>query len=220
MSEVHTPQTLAPTTAQYSVLQDAFVHFNEALFAGRLPPLLITLQRQHRTLGYYCAARFAARAGDKGQTDELALNPASFHRRGLRDVLSTMVHEQCHQEVQHFGKPVRRGYHDRQWANRMKAIGLHPSNTGEPGGKELGYHMDHYIIDGGPFDLACAGFMAQVGTLWGDAAVMVEPDPLVMIQQPKPKRIKFICSCCGVSHQLVPSATLDCRPCSSPLVPA
>jgi hypothetical protein len=28
--------------------------------------------------------------------------------------------------------------HHRQWAERMKEIGLHPSTSGEPGGKETG----------------------------------------------------------------------------------
>jgi hypothetical protein len=32
----------------------------------------------------------------------------------------------------------------------MKEIGLHPSATGEPGGKETGKHMSHYIVSGGP----------------------------------------------------------------------
>jgi hypothetical protein len=29
-----------------------------------------------------------------------------------------------------------------------------PSSTGEPGGKRTGQHVSHYIVDGGPFDLA------------------------------------------------------------------
>jgi hypothetical protein len=39
--------------------------------------------------------------------------------------------------------PPRRSYHDRQWAAKMKEIGLQPSTTGEPGGKETGSSVTH-----------------------------------------------------------------------------
>jgi hypothetical protein len=44
------------------------------------------------------------------------------------------------------GIPPRRSYHDRQWAATMKEIGLRPSTTGEPGGKETGQSVTHYIL--------------------------------------------------------------------------
>ena len=49
------------------------------------------------------------------------------------------------------GTPPRRSYHDRQWAAKMKEIGLQPSTTGEPGGKETGQTVTHYIVKGGAF---------------------------------------------------------------------
>ena len=38
----------------------------------------------------------------------------------------------------HHGKPGRGRYHNREWAARMKEIGLHPSSTGQEGGDETG----------------------------------------------------------------------------------
>ena len=55
-------------------------------------------------------------------------------------------------------QPLRiMGYHpqlsaalyDRQWAAKMREIGLQPSSTGEEGGKETGQSMSHYIIPDG-----------------------------------------------------------------------
>ena len=106
-------------------------------------------------------------------TDEIALNPAHFKSRTTEESLSTLAHEMCHFEQQHFGEPGRTGYHNREWAGMMKAIGLIPSDTGQPGGKETGQKVSHYIEPGGPFDRACAelvksGFAVRYVELWGD----------------------------------------------------
>jgi uncharacterized protein (DUF433 family) len=60
-----------------------------------------------------------------------------------------------------FGKPSRRAYHNHEWAERMKSLGLHPSDTGAPGGKETGERVSHYIIPDGPFAHACGQLLAQ-----------------------------------------------------------
>ena len=41
------------------------------------------------------------------------------------------------------GKPPIRCYQGRQWAAKMKEIGLQPSTTGEPGGKGTGQSVTH-----------------------------------------------------------------------------
>ncbi len=71
-------------------------------------------------------------------TDEIALNPRYFHDRPVTEVLSTLAHEMVHLWQHHYGKPGRGRYHNRQWAERMKAIGLQPSSTGKEGGQETG----------------------------------------------------------------------------------
>ena len=47
------------------------------------------------------------------------------------------------------GEPSRRGYHNRQWAEKMREVGLQPTSTGEPGGMETGQAVTHYIIPEG-----------------------------------------------------------------------
>jgi len=79
-----------PTEQAYSELQQAYDLFNARLFAGQLPPCLITLQRKNRTYGYFCGDRWNDLAG--ALTDEIALNPAHFASRQTTAVLSTLAH--------------------------------------------------------------------------------------------------------------------------------
>ena len=141
------------TVSQYKTFQLAFDYFNAKLFDGGLPQLLVTLQRHGGTLGYFAPKRFIARANGE-IAHELALNPDGFLGRTDEDITSTLIHEQVHLWQQVHGRPPRRGYHDKQWAGKMKSIGLYPSSTGKVGGKETGGRVSHFIIPGGPFQLA------------------------------------------------------------------
>lgn len=129
--------TLDPTTQAYAELQAAYVHYNNALFDGKLPFCLITMQREKRTYGYFSSRRFGNKH-DKTMTDEIAMNPSYFGVVPLLEILQTLVHEMAHLWQFHFGEPGRRGYHNKEWAEKMEAIGLMPSSTGKPGGKKTG----------------------------------------------------------------------------------
>ena len=74
-----------------------------------------------------------------------------------------------HLEQQHFGKPGRGRYHNKEWGSLMVRVGLQPSNTGKPGGKTTGDQMTHYIIEGGVFETACKELLTNKFTLsWVD----------------------------------------------------
>lgn len=157
-----------PTSEAYAELQCAFDHFNQALFEGANPACLITLQRERRTMGYFSPGRFVNTATGEA-VDEIALNPGYWASCSIEETLSTLVHEMCHQWQHHFGTPGRRGYHNREWASKMEAIGLMPSSTGQPGGKRTGERMGDYIIEGGAFALACADLITTAYRLsWVD----------------------------------------------------
>ena len=135
-------EILAPTAGTYRTFNEAYAHFNEALFANSLPEVLITMQRRRSSRGYFAASRFAHRRGTE-IVDEVALNPAAMQDRSDEQIASTLVHEMVHVWQEHFGKPGRRAYHNREWAAKMEAIGLIPSHTGEPGGKKTGHeHLE------------------------------------------------------------------------------
>ena len=154
--------TIDPTHATYEALREAWDHFNERLFDSALPDCLVTLQRKRGAKGYYCFSRFGERSGEE-VVDEISLNPATFLERTDREIISTLVHEMAHQWQFHFGKPGRRGYHNKEWARKMLELGLIPTHTGLPGGKQTGQSMTHYIEENGPYDthwreLESAGF--------------------------------------------------------------
>ncbi|WP_208249027.1 SprT-like domain-containing protein [Rhizobium sp. T1470] len=153
------PLQIRPTKETYERLQQAYDHFNKGLFEGKLPNALITLQRRTGTFGYFAGQRF--RNDDGREADEIALNPMHFASRSTKDILGTLVHEMVHEEQHHAGTAGRGRYHNREWADRMKAIGLHPSDTGVEGGREIGENVGHYIVEGGPFDVAADKLIAR-----------------------------------------------------------
>ncbi|WP_051690566.1 SprT-like domain-containing protein [Acidithiobacillus thiooxidans] len=173
------PVLLGPTEQAYGELQSAFDHFNKTLIApllGRaLPPCLITLQRERRTRGYFSRERFVGIDGET-MVDEIAMNPSYFSITSIDAVLSTLVHEMVHGFQFHFASPGRGRYHNKEWADLMEKIGLMPSSTGRVGGRRVGEHMTHYIIEGGPFAQSCEALVTQAFRLsWIDRYPPVDP---------------------------------------------
>jgi hypothetical protein len=231
-----------PTLQTSSELQGAFDHFNAALFGGDLPPCLITLQRRSpAVMGYYSKARFGSNREPGTTTDEIALNPIHFMGRDATEVLQTLVHEMCHLWQCHFGKPSRTGYHNREWAAKMVAVGLHPSSTGKPGGAIVGQHMADYVIADGHFDRAMRDLTSgDFRISWYDriaellVGLMVPPlvtnpspqtpSPVSNYVAPSPlqrpgRRERYSCSGCRLKAWAKPRAKLVCGTCNLPMSP-
>lgn len=156
----------APTSKQSLSLQDAYTHYNTALFNGQLPPVLVTFQRQRKSAGYYWPNKMISRATGKYMA-EIALAINKFESMDDKFIFSILVHEMAHHWQQEFGTPSRNGYHNKEWANKMKLLGLYPSHNGQEGGNEIGQNMGHYIVTGGAFDLATVGLAASID--WNSA---------------------------------------------------
>lgn len=148
-----------PTKETYDAFQQAYEVLNKSLFGGDLPNCLITLQRRKRTQGFFSADRFGREDGRA--SDEIALNPAHFRNRPVREVLATLAHEMVHLWQHHSGKAGRGRYHNRQWAAKMKEIGLQPTDTGEEGGKETGDKVHHLIVPDGRFERVANRLLAR-----------------------------------------------------------
>lgn len=216
-----------PTGTSYPELEIAFQHLNRMLFAGALPACLITLQRKSpKVRAYYSHNRFINSFGRT--TDELAMNPFHFLTRDPLETLSSLCHEMVHVWQQHFGKPGRRGYHNKEWGARMKEIGLYPSNTGEPGGKETGEQMTHYIIPGGAFEQAAKQLLdGGFRFTWAEYVDLPKEEPGEPQADGPPKkekpaagRIRFACpKCPKVRAWGKPSLRVLCGQCAGPLVP-
>jgi len=139
-----------PTEDTYGAAQSAYEFFNITLFDDTLPDCLITLSRKKGSRGYFAGNRFTHATSNK-QTDEIALNPETLYGRTPQEQFSTLVHEMAHLWQHHFGSPGRGRYHNKEWAEKMLAIGLTPSDTGLPGGKMTGQKVSHFITPGGAF---------------------------------------------------------------------
>lgn len=142
-----------PTLDSYEAILQAYDFFNQALFSGQLPKVIITYHRQRRVMGYASIARWVN--SKREFVDELAVNPEYFAQYPLVEICQTLCHEMVHIWQAHFGKPGRRGYHNKEWAKKMKSIGLMPSSTSKPGGSETGENMMDYILVDGPFLKVC-----------------------------------------------------------------
>lgn len=204
-----------PTLEMYNQLVAAYEHFNKTLFGGTLPPCLITLQRSKKSYGYFKGKRYA---NDKGQlTDEIALNPAHFKSRAMDEVLATLVHEMVHLWQHHFGTPGRGRYHTREWAEKMKAVGLQPTADGAEGGAETGEAMSHLIISDGAFEKAAAKLQAKSFSLsWTDYIEVSSTEAAGggndEVEAPKKagKWFKFECPACKQSARAKYDAALLC----------
>ncbi|HSH44042.1 MAG TPA: SprT-like domain-containing protein [Arenicellales bacterium] len=158
---------MRPTRELYDYFSRAYDHFNRTLFDGALAPCMLTVQRQKGCMGLFYPERWVA--ADGVRCHELALNPTYFGASRVIELFQTLVHEQCHMWQQEFGQPSRSGYHNREWAAKMEAVGLMPSSTGEPGGRRTGQHMSDYALPDGRFLAAARAFMAGGETLqWLD----------------------------------------------------
>jgi hypothetical protein len=90
----------------------------------------------------------------------------------------------------------------------MKEIGLQPSTTGKPGGKETGQSVTHYIIPEGPFAKAYMKLKAQVFQLnWQSS-----PDGK-QAKAKKASKTKFTCAQCGQNAWAKRDALLICGAC-------
>lgn len=236
-----------PTPQVYLELQQAFDHFNRTLYDNTLPSCLITLTQKKRSRGYFAADRYVHANGQV--VHELAMNARYFAPQPIEQTLSTLVHEMSHLWQHEFGTPGRRGYHNREWAEHLKSIGLHPSHTGEIGGREVGEQMTHYLLPEGRYLVACRALLSEDFQLhWFDRLLPqiraaapassatpgeVTTPPLDLSPPPslpegslhvpettdRSNRQKYTCPTCASSIWGRPRLRAACVDCGQPFVP-
>lgn len=196
-------------------LYDAFIYFNECLFDGELSTPVITWVRKRNARGYFFADRYEYRLealADEKPLHEIAFNPDVMKGHDDRAILSTLVHEMCHQWQQEHGKKnPRKCYHNKEWARKMEDCGLIPSSTGQPGGKRTGASMTHYIPEGGLFDHKC-DLLFQDGWRLTYQGIPVPKE----VSKAKDK-IKYTCPKCLTKAWGKPGIELACVRCNCEL---
>lgn len=152
---------IQPTRETYTALQDAFNWFNRELFNSSLPQVLIVLHRKKGAKGYFWADMWRGYDGESLEADklsEIALTPETLNRSD-KEILSTLVHEMVHLWQYTCGTPSRNAYHNKEWAEMMNEVGLHPTHDGTWAGKPTGQKVTHRIIEAHRFDVSATAFL-------------------------------------------------------------
>ena len=113
-----------------------------------------------------------------------------------------------HAWQQEYGAPSRRGYHNREWADKMEAVGLMPSDTAAPGGARVGQSVSHYIIEGGPFARAFERMPAECLLPWQSWEPTKGKRPGTPIS-----KLKYTCPSCAVNVWGKPGLNIRCGDC-------
>lgn len=221
-----------PTSAQFQAFEAAYNYFNQVLFHYELPPVILNLSRKSKAMGFAAPNRWVAASSIIPGSDavvissnaekslhELSINPEILFLSPI-EVYSTLVHEQCHIWQFHCGKPSRRTYHNKEWANKMLEVGLTPSSTGKQGGKMTGQAMSDYPTPDGIFLKALEDmpehyklpFISKEGIAKAQAAAAGGSAP-----EPKPQnKVKYSCPTCLTNVWGKPDLNLVCGDCSLP----
>jgi predicted SprT family Zn-dependent metalloprotease len=175
-----------PTGDQFGAYGQAFDFFNQELFGNELPRCILNFSRRARSQGFFAPERW-----NRGEdhTHEISINPDVLDCP-VMESMGILAHEMAHLWQQEFGTPSRRGYHNAEWADKMEAIGLMPSDTLKLGGKRTGQRVGHYVIRDGPFDRAFRTMPPEYQLPWTSGSAKTN----------KPKRqdkIKYECPGCA-----------------------
>ena len=199
--------TVAITPTVHAKMQAAVDYLNAHLFDGELPDAFLVFQRRAHSGGHFAPDRYVHRDARDNHRHEINLNPDHFVGATDEKILSILAHEMTHLWQHVYDKPVTSGYHDARWATKMKAIGLCPSSTGVPGGKETGHRMQHYVITGGRF---AEVFAALAATGW---RLDLESAQRPGNHAGPNSKTKFTCSSCGANAWGKPDLAIACIPC-------
>jgi predicted SprT family Zn-dependent metalloprotease len=174
----------------YDNLQRAYDFFNEQMFNLELPQCMITLNRKTNVLGYHRKNAFTNSKGEN--ISEIALNPDYFNRP-IKEILSTLVHEQVHLLCDFRGYVSKRGFHSKQWVAIMKDMcGLQPISlkNGEDV-NEGSAKLSHRIVEGDVFDMVCNKLLEEITF---DIVNIVE---IKEKKEKKTTKFTYICPECG-----------------------
>lgn len=204
----------AHTTIIYGELQRAYDFYNNHLFNGQLPQVVIVLSKKSKAKGYFIGDNWANESLDTGSISEVALNPVFLAKQPLAQTLSTLVHEMVHCWQHYQGEPPRRCYHNKQWSTKMEDLGLMPSSTGQEGGKRTGQSVTHYIIES-EFTL----FNKTTKLLFESGWVFDWKDHFATATKKSKPKIKYECPQCGTKCWGKEDLLIKCKPCEVDLLP-
>lgn len=196
----------------YEDLYALYDRCNAQFFANTLPTCMLTLRQKRGAFGYFQPACWGRPTDTEGTIDTIALNMAAFtdQHRSEAEQLSTLVHEMVHLWQEHYGnQKAKKGYHNREWGEKMASLGLIPSSTGQPGGTQVGTRVGHFILDTGAFQQFYAGLAGPLFR-WSEF-------PKLEPVNEQPKKYKYVCPGCDAKAWAHEGTALACGDCREPM---
>jgi len=194
------------TIKQHEAIQLIYDYFNEKLFNSSLNNCILNFSRKSKAYGFFAPNRWSARIG-KEHLHEISLNPEHL-TRNPKEVVSTLVHEMCHLWQQDHGQPSP-GYHNKEFAVKMRSIGLQCSHNGQIGGRETGKNMTHYILENGLYDT----FYNKMPESFIYPFICMQ-EPQKKANKTKKNKTKYSCDC-GQNIWGKPGLNVFCQDCKS-----
>ena len=211
-STVSLKTNVAPSVEIATELQHAFDFFNQRLFEGKLEPVVFSNVRLKKALGHFWAKSWTRRKDLKGKVHEIGLDFARLHGENDKEVLSTLVHEMCHELIEMLGKQERG--HGKYWVAAMLMVGLEPiilDAKGQPTGKATGPNSSHKIVPGGKFDETAKELLKTGFKLSWANEPMPEPEKKPSKKKKAGAKAKHTCPVCQRNAWGAPSLYLHCK---------
>lgn len=237
---------LKPSLEITTALQKLFDILNERLVVpylrdkngsplGAVPDCVITAQALPEGAKGYAAGQVW---GNQHGTvlDQITLVFPAHRWSDPKDVAATLVHEMMHVKQNAHGKRSKKtpGYHNRQFCDWLKPLGIQTSTTGGPDGKEVGVKMGQYVIEGGPFDLVMDQIVSEGFSIPWDSMFKTDGSmpsfrgtstrgsssedtsttnarPIVRKRRKDSSKTKFVCENCEAFVRGAPTNEVGCH---------
>lgn len=217
-----------PAIEEADALTSAFEYLNEVLFGDSLPMVKLSLTRNPRVKkGHFAENAWVDEDGKEWH--EIAINAQWYAE--VQDwtlAMTTLVHEMGHLEQSHKGTAGRESYHNKEYVDRMRSLGVDSLDvhTGEPA--TSGDRVTSALIPGGKLEQALLDMPDEyifpyLPKLFPEDPPQQQPgpSPSAAVKEPKKKRgvkTKYTCAKCGLNMWGKPEARVACLDCNREMV--
>jgi len=218
-SEPMLAHEIQPAIEEADALTNAFEYLNEELFDNELPMVKLSLTRNPRVKkGHFAENAWVDEAGVEWH--EIAINAQWYAEvQDWRLAMTTMVHEMGHLEQCARGNAGRESYHNRQYVDRMRAMGVDSLDM-EGNRVSSGDRVSSSLIVGGKLEGVLLVMPEEYIFPYLPKLMPDDPpqEPRTAGPAPEPKKrgvkTKYTCAKCGLNMWGKPESRIACLDCN------